>query len=194
MGRLKLTNPTFSPYRGNETLTFANKSGNQLTLTNFEYALMSTEQRLVVSTPCYKSDWNKQQIYYDSPRMYASYRQSKSDYGNTIYYSFGIQDLRVNQTGSDTLLAEDLTISNNFIRPNSMLRVLVSDRGNLARFDPVKSQYPRLINFRIIPDTLLGSQSYKQVYCSRQSPTLFFTQKEGIVAFKDEQEWWYHLP
>jgi hypothetical protein len=194
IGQLRLTNPTFSPYRGNEVLTFSNQSGNQLRLTNFEYATLSTEQRLVVSTPCYKSDWNKQVIYYDSPRIFVSYRQSKSDYLNTIDYSFGIQDLRVDQSTSDTLLAEDLTIYNNFNRPSSGLRVLVSDRGNRARFDSIRGQYPQLIQYRLIADTVLNGRPYKRIYCLKVSPTLFFTKSEGIIAFKDQQDWWYRTP
>jgi len=190
-GRLKLTNPTFSPYQGNEVLKFTNQSGHLLTLTNFEYDVLSTHQRLIMSTPCYKSDFVKQQIYYEIPRLYVSYRQNKSDHLSTIMYSFGIQDLRLDHSSNDTLLAEDLTIINNFTKPSTTLRILVSDRGNQARFDPIKSQYPRLINYRMISDTVLGGHSYKQVYCSKELPSLFFTRQEGIVAFKDDKEWWY---
>lgn len=191
LGDLQLTNPNFSPYRGNETLVFTSQTGQKISLTNFEYSTLSTRQRLVVSTPCYKSDWVKQQVYYDTPRIYISYRQNKSDYRNTLDYSFGIQDLRTDQAKSDTILAEDMTVTNNFSRSGSQLRVLASDRGNQARFDPVNGQYPRLIQYRVISDTTLNGKIYEQVYCSKESPTVFFTTKEGIVAFRDQQQWWY---
>ncbi len=194
LGDLQLTNPDFSPYRGNETLNFVTKAGEQMSLTNFESALLSTRQQLIISTPCYKSDFVKQRIYYDVPRLSVSYRKNKNDYLNTLHYSFGIQDLRTDQTSSDTLFAEDLTISNTFNQPSAQFRVLVSDRGNRARFDPVKSQYPRLIQYRIIQDTLLNGRSYKQVYCAKESPTVYFTTREGIVLFKDKQQWWYRSP
>lgn len=194
LGLLKLTNPTFSPYQGNETLTFASQSGNQLILSNFEYGTLSNQQRLIISIACSKGEWNRQDIYYDSPYTFIPFRQSKTDYRHTISYSFGIQNLRVNPSVSDTVLAEHLSIYNNFTQRTTELRVLVSDRGNLARFDPVKSQYPSLVNYRIITDTLLGSQSYKDVYCSKGAPTLFYNQQYGILAFKDEQQWWYRVP
>lgn len=191
LGDLQLTNPGFSPYKGNETLVFTNQAGEQISLTNFEYNTLSTRQRLVVSTPCRKSDWVKQQIYYDVPRVFISYRPSKTNYLTTLNYSFGIQDLRTDQARSDTVLAEDMTISNTFVRPSTLLRVLVSDRGNRARFDTVNGQYPGLIRYRIIADTTLNGRAYKRVYCADQSPTVYFTTKEGFVAFKDQQQWWY---
>lgn len=191
LGDIQLTNPTFSPYRGDETLTFINQTGQKMSLTNFEYSNLSTHQRLVVSTPCYKSDWVNQQVYYDVPRLFVSYRLDKTNYLNTLDYSFGIQDLRIDQTKSDTILAEDMTVTNNFTRYSSQLRVLVSDRGNQRLFDPVKGQYPRLIQYRVISDTLLNDKLYKQVYCAKELPTIYFTNKEGIIAFKDQQQWWY---
>ncbi|RYC66576.1 hypothetical protein [Spirosoma sordidisoli] len=191
LGDLQLTNPNFSPYRGDETLVFINQTGQKISLTNFEYSTLSTRQRLVVSTPCYKSDWVKQQVYYDVPRVFISYRLSKTNYLTTLDYSFGIQDLRMDQARSDTILAEDMTISNTFVKPGTLLRVLVSDRGNRAKFDTVNGQYPRLIQYRVISDTAFNGNLYKQVYCSKELPTIYFTTKDGIIAFKDQQQWWY---
>lgn len=161
LGDLQLTNPNFSPYRGDETLVFANQMGKTISLTNFDYSYLSTHQRLVVSTPCYKSEFIKQQVYYEVPRVFISYRLSKADYRNTISYSFGIQDMRIDYAKNDTILAEDLTIYNTFIRPNSELRILVSDRSNRAQFDPVKGQYPRLTKYRVISDTTINGQLYR---------------------------------
>lgn len=191
LGDLQLDNPNFSPYRGNESLVFENQSGKNISLTNFEYGNLSPHQRLVVSRPCYTSEFINQEIYYDVPRVFFTYSLRKSDYRNTINYSFGIQDMRNDYDKADTILAEVLTIDNSFTRPNSALRILISDRGNRANFDPVKGPYLRLTQYRVINDTTLNGRPYKQVYCANEAPTVYFNTKEGILAFKDEQEWWY---
>jgi len=191
LGDLQLTNPGFSPYQGNETLVFVNQSDQKITLTNFDTAFLTTRRRLVITMPCSINVFIEQEVYYDVPKVFFSYRLSSTDYRNTLNYSFGIQDLRPDPSKPDTILAETFSITNSFTRPGSALRILVSDRGNRANFDKVKGAYPLHTQYRIISDTTLNGQRYQQVYCANESPTVYFTSKEGIVAFKDEQEWWH---
>jgi hypothetical protein len=194
LGTLKLVRPRFSVYRGDETLTFANLANEKRVLGNYSYPVPSGSQKLVLTTPCNKSVFIKQEVYYNVPYTFVLFRENKAQYlTSQIYYSFGIEDMRIDQSTNDTLFAETLTVNNGYRLPNTRLRVLIADRGrNSARFSPAR--LADLLNYRIIADTLLGGQRYKQVYCVKESPTLFFAYPEGIVAFKDEQEWWYRVP
>lgn len=207
LGKLNLVSPDFAPYKGNETLTFTNAAGSRLTLSNYEYTGRAQERQLVLSMPCYKSEQLRQQIYYITPQVSVSYRTAKTDLSGSIYYSYGIEDLRVDpdvrSNRPDTVLAEVLTIYNNFTKPNTPLQVLASDRGNRSKFNLTASQYnpyPGFVAYRTISDTVINGRAYKDVLCSTQtlnalqsaaSPTLYFTRKEGIIAFKDDRQWWY---
>ncbi len=208
LGKLTLVSPDFTPYKGNETLTYQNAAGNRVTLTNYEYTGRAQERQLVLSMPCYKSELLKQQIFYQTEHRSASYRTAKNDLSSSIYFSYGVEDMRVDPSvrsnRRDTVLAEVLIIHNNFTQPNTMLQVLASDRGNRSKFDltsKLYNPYPEFVAYRTIRDTIISGRAYKDVFYSTQpslnllqpamGPTIYFTRREGIIAFKDNQQWWY---
>lgn len=92
----------------------------------------------------------------------------------------------------DTLLAEVLTISNNFTRPSTSLRILTAGRNNIDRIDQTNSFYLKTIDYRVIADTTLNQIMCKNVFISKTELTVLFTQNQGIIAFlKNPDERFY---
>lgn len=192
LGKLQLINSNFSPYKTtNQVLNFRTTSGEAMTLSNSQFGSKYETIRLEVETTCFHNALNKQVYYYQIPDQFILFQPAKEGSLNEITYSYSIRDFRVDRSKRDTIVADVLAIENRFTAPFTELRILVNDRNNLNRFDRKKYPYRDSINFRVIPDTTVNQQNYKNVYVSTVAPTLLFTQKEGIVAFKDKTQWWY---
>lgn len=193
LGKLQFINSNFSPYKtSNQVLDFRATSGETRTLSNSQFGSKFTTSRLEVETTCFHNALNKQVYYYQIPDQFISFLPSKEENQNGITYSYTIQDFRVDRSKRDTIAADVLSITNQFTVPWTELRILVNDRNNLNRFDKERYPYKDSNNFRVIADTTVNQQPYKNVYVSTLTPTLLFTQKEGIIAFlKGTDEWFY---
>lgn len=191
LGTLVLNSPSFWPYTGRESLTFATDRGQRLILVADDYSEEGTRQRQAIL--CDEGVFDRQETYYRADRTYHFSFKAASNpefFGASINL-FLTQDL--NRAARDTVFYEVLSVNvyaNGLKNQEGTLNVLTNDRGH-ARTPGAIPAYVRA--FRFIPDTLIGNTKYQNVYTRSASPSLLYSRERGLVAIRTANDEWWHL-
>ena len=178
LGDIRLMKPNFLQLSGTESITYTNaSSGETLVLlgTPMEYSI----EKVLYASLCSKPPIDSQVSYYESvPFASKRYKSGGVQYEDMHFY-YRVWTPVQGDTSScvDLLSVADLMI-------------VVSDRGKAAvhSIPLVKSKEEQT---RIIADTILNNQRYRNVYCKPIAPMSFFTTDRGVVAFRRGNVWWH---
>lgn len=173
LGEIRMINPSFFPYKGNEELTFVSSRGKIMKLKN---TAQPQPNRLFIETLCKKA-FSIQWSYYEGVHAYdLVYRSEIHNFSLQCSFKTLVSN---NSSSSDTLFYDYLGVNN--------LELVVSDRGN-KNDEFIRN---RLIQNRTVADTVINGIRYKNVYCRKSEPSIYYTTTQGIIAFYYDNEWWY---
>ena len=173
--------PDFLRLSGTASMTYTNVTTGETFALRSEPMEYSSEKILYASL-CTKPPISSQISYYESvPFASKRYKSSGTVYDEIHYYYKVYSPVQ----GDTTSYVDLLSIAGRQIN----MYILVSDRGkpNVRSLPLVKDKD----RTRIIADTVLNNQPYRQVYCQATNPTVFFTIDRGVVAFQRTGAWWF---
>jgi hypothetical protein len=189
LGTTSVRSRSYIPYKPGELISFVNSTGGLLTLKDTLDEVKS--EQMIQASQCAKPPLSSSFYYYEVANVRRASLKPVTPIAlvglNTAAFTF--QHFVYNEQGpvQDTLFIDALIVDNN--AGGGSLRIATNERGNRPRLSA--NTVNNYIGYRLIADTVLNGAAYQKLYVDPRRPTTYYSVALGIVAFRDNKEWWY---